>query len=286
VPEIAITGASGQVGGRVARLLAERGIAQRLVVREPRRAPELSGAEVAQASYEDRAAMRAAMGGIETLLLISAHGDPQRVSQHVSAIDAAIAAGVQRIIYLSFMAAAADATFTNGRDHFHTEVHLRMAGVAHCVLRPTFYTDEVPRWASSEGVISGPAATGRVAWVTRDDVAAAAAAAVLDSADDGRVIDITGPQAMTLTETATVLSQAAGRPVSFRYETTEEARATRAQAGAEPWRIDGWVSSYSAIAEGAMDVVSGGVRDLTGVEATSLQQFLADHPGSYQHLTG
>jgi NAD(P)H dehydrogenase (quinone) len=284
MPEIAITGASGQVGGSVARRLADRGLTQRLVVREFGRAPALSGAEVAEASYEDPAAMRAAMQGIETVLLISGHGHPERVSQHVTAIDAAIAAGVQRIVYLSFMAASADATFTNGRDHFHTEAHLRATGVAHAVLRPTFYADEVPRWSSSEGLISGPAANGRVAWVTREDVAAAAATAVIDARHDGRVLDITGPEAMTMTETAIVVSQAAGRPVAFRDETIEEARAARAKTGAETWRIEGWVSSYAAIGEGAMDVVSGAVRELTGVEATSLQQFLADHPGSYQHL--
>lgn len=280
---IAITGASGQIGLRVAGLLADQGVQLRLVVRQPNRAPTISSAEVAQASYEDPVAMRAAVDGIHTMFLVSAHGDPDRVRHHMTAVDAAVAAGVERIVYLSFLAASPDATFTNGRDHFHTEAHLRAVGVRHAILRPAFYADEVPRWCSADGVIRGPAANGRVAWITRDDIAAAAAVVLLDPRDEN-VYDFTGPEALTLTETAAVLSRATGRAVRFRHESLEEARASRSATGAPPWRIEGWVSSYAAIADGAMDVVSNAVRQLTGNDASSLDQYLATHPESYDHL--
>jgi NAD(P)H dehydrogenase (quinone) len=284
LPDVAVTGATGQIGGRVARLLAERGVTQRLIVREPINAPALPGAEVAQASYEDAAAMRDALRDVKSLVLVSAHGHPERVSQHMTAIDAAVAAGVERIVYLSFLAASADATFTNGRDHFHTEAHLRRVGVASAALRASFYTDEVARWCSPAGVISGPAADGRVAWVTREDIAAVAVAVLSDPRYDGGVYDITGPEALTLAETAAALSRVTGRVISFRNQSLDQARASRAATGAPDWRIEGWVSSYAAIGEGTMNIVSDTVRDITGVAATSLDQYLAAHPQSYRHL--
>lgn len=283
---IGVTGASGAVGGRVASRLAEAGLAQRLVVRDLERAPRLPGAEAARASYDDAVAMRSALSGVSTLFLVSAKEAFRRVEQHTTAVDAAVAAGVERIIYLSFLAAAPDATFTFARDHFHTEEHVRATGIAHTFLRPSLYADLVPHWCGADGTIRGPAGDGRVAWVARDDLAAAATA-VLTSRNgehDGRTYDVTGPAAITLSETAEVLSIVAGRRIRYEQETLEEARASRAESGAPGWEIEGWVTSYAAIATGEMDVVSTAVRDLSGQSPLSLPGYLRRHPESYRHL--
>ena len=283
---IGVTGATGAVGRRVASRLAEAGLAQRLVVRDPERAPRLPGVEVTQASYDDPSAMRSALSGVQTLFLVSAKEAFRRAKQHTVAVDAAVAAGVERIVYLSFLAAAPDATFTFARDHFHTEEHVRAAGVDHTFLRPSLYADLVPHWCGTDGVIRGPAGDGRVAWISRDDLADAAAA-VLTAGDEehhGRTYDVTGPEALTLAETAQALSIVTGRNVRYEKETLEEARASRSPSGAPDWEIEGWVTSYAAIATGEMDVVSTAVRDLTGHEPLSLPEYLRRHPESYRHL--
>ena len=283
---IGVTGATGAVGGRVAARLAEVGLAQKLIVRDPRRAPSLPGAEVAQASYDDAAAMRGVLSGVRTLFLVSGKEAFRRVEQHVAVVDAAVAAGVERIVYLSFLAAAPDATFTFARDHFHTEEHVRATGLTHAFLRPSLYADLVPHWGGADGVIRGPAASGRVAWVARDDLADAATAVLIAEAGehDGRTYDVTGPEALTLAETAEVLSGAAGRRVRYEEETLDEARASRAPSGAPDWEIEGWVSSYAAVATGEMDVVSDAVRNLAGHEPLSLPEYLRRYPQSYRHL--
>jgi len=153
---IAVTGASGEIGGRVARSLASRGLPLRLVVRDASRAPELS-AEVAVAEYRDGAAMRAALEGMETLYLVSGSESADRVAEHFSAVDAAAAAGVRRIVYVSFMGAAPDAVFTFARDHAATEERIRSTGLAHVFLRSCMYAEYVPAFASPEGVLRGPA---------------------------------------------------------------------------------------------------------------------------------
>ena len=139
-----MTGATGAIGGRVATLLAGRGVPQRLVVRDPGRAPQLDGAETAVASYDEPAAMRTAFAGVDTLLLVSAAEHPDRVRQHIAAVDAAAAAGVRRVVYTSFLGAAPDATFTLARHHWVTEQRLRASGVAFTFLRDSLYLDFLP----------------------------------------------------------------------------------------------------------------------------------------------
>ena len=282
---IGVAGATGGLGGRIAAELARRGVEQRLVVRDAARAPVLERAEVAEAAdYGDGEAMRRALEGVEVLFLPSAGEHPDRVSLHRSAVDAAAAAGVARLVYTSFVAAAPDATFTFGRDHFHTEAYIRSAGIGYTFLRDSMYLDYVPFFASADGVIRGPAGDGRVGAVARDDVADTAVAVLLDAQHEGRAYEVTGRQAITLAEAAEILSRVSGREVVYVEETLEEARASRAPSGAPDWEIEGWVTSYAAVAEGELDVVTDTVARLTGHEPLTLPEFLEAHPESWAHL--
>ena len=274
---IAVTGATGGLGGRVARLLADRGVEQRVIVRDPARAPELRGATRAPpATYEDRQAMRTALEGVDTLYLVSAAEEERRMDAHKTAIDAALDAGVEHIVYTSFLGASPDATFTFARDHFHTEQHIRGAGVNFTFLRNSLYLDFIPRFVGEDGVIRGPAGDGRVAGVARDDSADVAVAVLVAPGDhDGRTYELTGPEALTMAEMAAKLSAASGREVRYVPETMEEARASRASSGAPGWMIEGWVTTYAAIAAGELDTVTDAVEHLAGHPPQSLDALLA-----------
>ena len=273
---IAVTGATGGVGGRVARRLAERGVTQRLVVRDESRAPELDGAQVRVASgYADGDGMRGALDGVRTLFLIPAHETKDRVAEHATAIDAAVTAGVQRIVYLSFLDATAESTFTFGRDHWHTEQHIRASGIPEFTfLRMSMYMDFIPLMASDDGVIAGPAGDGRVSVVARDDIADAAAVVLTEAGHAGATYDMTGPEALTMAEMAAEISRATGRDVVFRNETLEEAYQSRSSFGAADWEVEGWVTSYAAIATGEWSKVSDDIRRLTGHEPISFAEYL------------
>lgn len=276
---IAITGATGFVGSRTAARLAARGIAPRLVVRDPGRAPELPGAEVRRASsYGDAAGMRAALEGVHALFLVPAHETADRVEQHTTAVDAAVAAGVQHLVYLSYIDASPDSTFTLGRQHGATEEHIRATGVPHTFLRMNLYLDFIPSMAGDDGVIRGPADDGRLAAVAREDVAAAAAAVLAQDGHEGAVYDLTGPEAQTLAEAAATISRVTGRTVTFHDETEEEAYASRAVYGAPDWQVEAWVSTYLAIRAGDLAHVSGDVRRLTGEPPVSLEALLRGAP--------
>ena len=281
---IGITGASGAVGGQVARRLSGRGLPLRLVVRDPARAPALPGAQVAIASYADRESMLSAFAGIGTLFMVSAHEAIDRLDQHKQAVETAAAAGVRKIVYLSFLGARPDATFVLARQHHHTEQHIKETGANFVFLRDALYTDYVPHLVGSDGVIRGPAGKGKTGFVTRDDVAEVAAAVLASSGHDGEAFELTGPESIDFDEAAERLGRFIGRPISYHSETEVEAFASRAAYGAPDWEVEGWVTSYLAIGNGEMDVVSDAVPRLTGHEATNLEAFLKAHPESYQHL--
>ena len=280
LPELAVTGSTGALGGRVARRLADRGVAQRLVVRDVANAPALAGASpVAAPSYGDTAAMRDALAGAKTLFLVSGRETKDRLEQHYSAIDAAVDAGVERIVYVSFLGAAPDATFTLARQHYATGERIRKSGVRYTFLRSSMYADFVPFFAGEDLVIRGPAGTGKVALISRDDIADVATAVLLSAGEhDGITYDNTGPEAISMAETATILGRVINREVTYHAETIEEAWESRRKYNAPDWEVEGWVTSYAAIAAGEMDVVSDAVEKVTGKPAQALEPFLLANP--------
>ena len=308
----AVTGATGVLGRRVAEGLAARGLEQRLVVRDATRAPRVPGAEVAQvASYADARAMGAALTGVETLFLVSAHdsigvihrarmsGRPvpahDRVHDHIAAIAAAAAVGVERIVYLSFMNPEPDATFLLAREHFHTEEYIRSTGLGFTFMRPCLYVDKVAQHVARSDVIRVPSGEGRVAWVTRDDVADAVVGVLTGSGHDGAAYDITGPEALSMAETAQRLSVALGRTITYEAQTPHEARAGRTTSrmeemeavrlaktgqGLTDLEVEIWISHYMQVAMGEVAAVSDAVPRLCGRPAMSLAEFLEKHPAT------
>jgi NAD(P)H dehydrogenase (quinone) len=275
-PGLAVTGATGVLGGLVAALLAEQGIPQRLLVRSPERAPVLGGAAIVTCEYGDGGAARAALEGVTTLLMVSASETADRLDRQRTFVDAAAAAGVTHVVYTSFAGAAADCTFTLGRDHYATEQHLLASGMRHTFLRDNFYLDFIPQMVGEDGVIRGPAGRGRVAAVARVDVARVAAAVLSDpTSHRGTTYTLTGPEALTLEDVAATMAEATGRHVSFHDETVEEAYASRRRWDAPQWQYDAWISTYTAIKAGEVEDVFDDVRVVTGREPTSLRDYLA-----------
>ncbi len=301
---IAVTGATGALGGRVAARIAGAGeVPLRLIVRDAGRAPRLPGAEVREhpGGYADPVGLAAALTGVETLYLVSAAEAEDRLQQHLDAVDAAVTAGVRRIVYTSFVGASPEAVFTLVRQHAATEDAIRASGIRHTFLRSSMYADFVPFFATVEdgtAVIAAPAGQGRTGFVSRDDLADVAAAVLLDgssaldgsaldgSALDGQALEVTGPDALSMAEAAAVLAEVTGRPAVYREQTVEQAWATRRPSGRPDWEIEGWVTSYLAIAAGELSAVTDVVPSLTGHPARSVADHLRAHPEDWAHLRG
>ncbi|GAA5020368.1 SDR family oxidoreductase [Actinopolymorpha pittospori] len=281
---VAVTGGSGKVGGQVAHRLAGRGVVQRIVAPRPERAPRLPGAEVAGASYADRHAMQRALDGVDTLFLVSGREASDRVRQHANAVDAAVAAGVERIVYLSFVGAGPKATFTFARDHWHTEEYIRARGVRFTFVRDNMYQAMLPGFVGKDGCLRAPAGTGAVAAVAHDDVADAVTSVLLDEAHQAESYELTGPEALTFAQIAKHLSEVTGRPIQYHPETLEEAYLSRSTYDAHDWEVAGWVTSFQAIATGELAEVTDTVRVLTGHPPMDFRDYLGRCPQTYQHL--
>ncbi|EWT01544.1 nucleoside-diphosphate sugar epimerase [Intrasporangium oryzae NRRL B-24470] len=280
--QLAVTGSTGWLGGLVASDLAARGVAQRLLVRDPGRAPVLPGAVAVQSAYRDRSTAEAALAGVTTLFMVSAAENADRLDEHRAFVDAAAAAGVGHIVYVSFFGAAPDATFTLARDHWATEEHVKASGMAWTFLRDNLYLEFIDQMVGEDGVIRGPAGEGRAAVVSHDDIARAAVAVLLSPAEyRGATYDLTGPEALTLAEMARTIGEVQGRHVTFHDETLPEAYASRAAYGAPDWQVDAWVSTYTAIAAGELDGVSDDVERLTGRRPVSLREYLESQAGHH-----
>ncbi len=273
---IAVTGATGFLGGLVARTLADQAVPLTLLVRSAARAPQLPNTQVVEtAGYADLEANTAALRGVSVAFMVSAAESADRLQQHRAFVDAATAAGVKHLVYLSFQNASPDATFTLARTHWHTEQYIRGSGMEFTFLRDSFYQDFLADLAGEDGLIRGPAGQGRVAAITRAD-AAAVASRVLRDADShrGKTYTLTGPQALSMDEVAHIISQETGRTISFHQETLEEAYASRMIWDVPDWQREAWVSTYTAIAAGELAQVSTSVLDITGQEPMSFSSFV------------
>lgn len=276
---LAVTGVTGVLGGYIARDLAAHDVAQRLLVRTPAKAPQLPNSTIHPFSYSGQPATIDALSGVETLLMVSASESADRLDQHRSFIDAAALAGVRHIVYTSFAGAAPDAVFTLARDHFETEEYIKASGMNWTMLRDSFYIDFMEALVGEDGVIRGPGGTGRVAIVSRADIARTASAVLRAPASHaGRTYALTGPQALSFAEIAATISRARGREVTFYDESIEEAYASRASYGAPDWQVDAWVSTYTAVASNDMAAVSDCVEAITGNAPQSLETYLASTP--------
>jgi uncharacterized protein YbjT (DUF2867 family) len=274
---VAVTGVTGAVGGLVARALTDdMRLDLRLLVRDPSRAPDID-TDVRVCDYADEEAAVAALRGVGTLFMVSGSEARDRREQHRTFVRAAARAGVGHVVYTSFAGAAPDAAFTLGRDHADTEAALRESGMAWTVLRDNFYADLLPYFADEQGVIRGPAGDGRVAAVARADVADVAAAVLrAPDAHAGAAYTLTGPEALTMAEVAARAGAVLGRELRFEDETEEQAYAWRRERyGAADWQLDAWVSTYTAIRDGAAAEVTDHVERISGHPARTLEQALA-----------
>jgi NAD(P)H dehydrogenase (quinone) len=284
-PLIAITGATGVVGGFTAERLADQGANLRLIVRDAHTAPKIAGVDVAVASdYSATDEMAAALEGADTLFLVSAREAENRLEQHYSAIDAAVAAGVSRVVYTSFCGAAPNAVFTLARDHYATEQAIAESGMGYVLQRNNLYADVLPYFAGSDGIIRGPAGDGRFAPVTRSDVADVAVTLLTDDSRDGEIFNITGPERVSLRHIANRLTALTGKLFEYQQESEADAYASRSHFGASDWQVEAWVSTYLAIAEGELDIVTESNKLLSGHEPTSFERFVTEHPETWAHV--
>ncbi|HET7584928.1 MAG TPA: SDR family oxidoreductase [Gemmatimonadaceae bacterium] len=270
---IAITGATGHLGRLVIRRLVERIPAAEIVAlaRNPQRGEDL-GVAVREFDYDRPDTLAPALDGVDTLLLISASEIGKRARQHSNVVRAARKSGVERIVYTSLLHADRSSIDLAG-EHRTTELEIEASGIPHVILRNGWYSENYT--SSIPGALAGGAFLGcangaRISLAARADYADAAVAVLTGTDHDGKIYELAGDQAYTLSDLATELSRQTGRTIPYKDLSEAEYAAALERAGvpaAMARSIAGW---DTAAARGALFDDSHQLSALIGRTTTPL----------------
>ena len=281
-----VTGASGHLGRRVIELLQEtyRGpiIA---ATRTPDKLSGFAGPNVTarRADFDDPASLADAFAGVDRLLLISTDAvdvPGRRIRQHTNAITAAERAGVKHVVYTSIIHSGPQSPAFVVPDHRATEAALAESSMGWTVLRENIYMDlqlmSVGQ-AIKIGQVVNAIGDGKAAYITREDCARAAAAALSSSFEGRRTLDITGPEAVSQEDIAALASQLSGKEIRYMPIDVETLVGYMTGAGMPRPVAEAYATFDVAIAQGEFDAVSSAVEDLTGRKPQSIAEFLTAH---------
>lgn len=276
-----VTGASGQLGQQVIEFLLEVG--DHTIIATTRSPEKLAhfadhGVIVREADFDDPKSLDTAFAGADRLLLIStdALGEPgKRLKQHQTAVQSAKDAGVSHIIYTS-LTGADDSPVTFAPDHNGTEQAIMKSGLGYTILRNNLYMDllaqAIPQ-AYQLGGIFKATGDGKAGYITREDCARAAVAALTDSFDGKRTLDISGAESLTQSEIASIATEVFGKSLTYTPVPLEAVVDGMVKAGLPQPIAETFASFDTAIAQGKMDVASD-FEALTGEKSTTVSEYL------------
>lgn len=281
-----ISGASGRLGQTVVQTLLQQGIQRQrpliLVTRTPEKLAiyQQPGVEIRQADFDVPAGLDHAFLGAKRMLLISTNvldGTARRVQQHRHAIDAAVRAGIEHIVYTSFIQPLHGLPMPPARDHLATEKLLEQSGLRYTCLRNAFYYDmllPIIEQARVTGTVSSATAHVATAYIAREDCAKVAAQALVAESLVSATFTLTG-QTFSMQTLADSLSAFWDRHISYLEVSLEQKRHALIEAGWPPTVAEVFVSIDQALSQSALDIHTGDFRQLTGLEPKLLKDFIA-----------
>lgn len=286
--KILVTGATGQLGRLiVSHLIDSQGVEPANIVagtRDTSKAADLAarGIDIRRVDFNDATTMATAFAGIDCLLIISTDelGVPgKRLAQHKTAVEAAAKAGVGRIFYTSLPEAEASPV-AFAPDHFGTEEAIRASGLPFTILRNSWYMENLflalphalasGSWYTSEG-------DGKTAYIAREDIARATAAALAHPVPESVVYTLSGERAYSKAEIAALVSQATGKPLAVVPLSDEQLMQGMIAAGVPAAFAPTFVSFDTATRAGKLGVITDDARRLAGVPLMTLEQFIKDN---------
>jgi uncharacterized protein YbjT (DUF2867 family) len=272
---ILVTGGTGRVGRHVVAGLLERGMAVRVLTRDPERARELLGddIELVKGDFTQPATLAPAVAGVERVYLVTP-GAPDQVEQERNVVEAARRGGVSHIVKQSVIGASTESPSALVRWHAEAERVVEASRLSFTLVRPTLFMQLAAELVGADGAIYSSVGEARLAFVDTRDVAAVAIAALTSRWHEGKTYTVTGPQALTWSEAAVQLSSAS-RPVRYVPVPEEAVRESLASFMPE-WRVEPTLEFNRAIAGGLMDAVTGAVEAVTGKRPRSFADFVRE----------
>lgn len=279
-----VIGGTGTTGREVVRLLAARGEAIRVLVRDPFKASFLAapGVELVQGDLARPDSLPGALEGTRRLFLVTPPA-PDMVTLQTAAVEAAQAAGVERLVRVSVFGAGTGIPMQLATWHTEVEELVGASGVPAVHLRPSSFMQNFLASAGlirATGQIFGTSGDGKITFVDTRDVAAAGVGALTRADHQDEKVEIGGPAALSLDEVAATFALVLGRPVTHVDLPAEAMKAGMMGAGLPEWLAADLVS-YHGLARGRVMPVTDEVQRLAGVPARSFETFVRDHRAAF-----
>ncbi|CAN5251728.1 SDR family oxidoreductase [soil metagenome] len=276
--KIGISGASGKLGAGVVDNLLRRGGVE--VVGISRTPADLPAHEARFGDYDQPESLAAAYAGLDRLLIIptTSLAPGQRAKQNIAEINAANRAGVQHVAFMSSAGVRARPEPDVWASYFAAEQHLMRTATRWSVLRMNYYIEsfaDEARRALDQGSLAG-LGENKVAFVSRADLAAAAAGLLAETGHDGGIYTGTGPRTWSVAERIALVSTLSGRPLSPVVLTADALRAGFVQAGLPPHIIEIALSIRQGFVDGGFDIVTGDIERLSGRPPQPMEDALAN----------
>jgi uncharacterized protein YbjT (DUF2867 family) len=281
---ILVTGATGDIGGEVVRLLVQAGEKVRVLARDPAKAAKLGpGVEVARGDLLKPETLTAAIEGATKVFLMAHAKDLPVVAEHVCA--EAKRAGVRHVVMLSSSTILMEPRGAIGRWHLAAEETLEAAGIASTMLRPGNFASNTLRWAATikaQGAVFAPVGGGRSAPIDPRDIAAVAAKALTSPGHEGKKHLLTGPELMNVAEQVEAIGAALGKPLRVVEVPVAGARAGMIKAGMNEEIADAILELMTYRHEGGEAPRTATVREVTGAEPRTFATWARDHIAAFQ----
>lgn len=280
-----VTGATGNTGSTLLRLLEQRDVPLRAMVRREVDAARLgsTSASIVVADFNDTTAIAAALDGATSAYLVTPSSAGAE-KQQIRFAELAAAAGVKHVVKLSQFAADASSPVRFLRYHAAVEQQIRELGIGYTFLRPNLYFQGLLAFRSSiasDGRFFAPIGQARVSAVDVRDIAAVAAVVMTKSGHLGKTYTITGPAAITHSEIAHAIGNALGRDIAF-VDVPPDAFAAALRSGGMPeWQVEGLVEDYAHYARGEAAAVHSTVQELTGKQPRDIVGFAQDYAAAF-----
>lgn len=274
---VLVTGATGAIAGAAIPQLLEKGFNVRAYVRNPQKAAHLKemGAEIIEGDFSDVEKLTQAAAGADMVLSINPPG-PEAALQSSNITNAAKNAGVQKVIRISAIGAAADAPTENGRLHHAADTELMNSGLNYTILRPNFFMQNVFMSAPTimeQGNMYWGMGDGKIGMIDVRDVADCCVSLVADGGHDNAVLNPGGPSSIGFAEVAQVISHGVGKPVNYVPVPVESVGPAVQQMTGSEWFGQVMMDYSRAYSQGWGDFVNDDVQKVTGHPARSFQQF-------------
>ena len=285
-PTILITGATGNIGTELTKLLAAQKVPFRAMVRNRKDASdlaELSGAEIVTGDFDDSESVAAALEGIERAFLLTSSSE-RAEAQQIAFVEAAQRAGVKHLVKLSQWAADADSPVRFLRYHAAVERKIVESGIAYTFLRPNLFMQGLLGFRDSivsQNKFFAAIGDARISAVDVRDIAAAATAALTADGHAGKIYNLTGAEALSHSQMAEKLSAALNRKIEFVDVPPEAMRASLKNVGFPDWQADGLIEDYAHYRRGEAAEIASGVRDATGKPPRAFDEFARDYASAF-----